>query len=267
MFSLDLEESLFAYLIYPLSAYVLVAAIAILPRMTKCVRSAMIQSRMAKRIGSTSLVGRYLADRKFRATVSLAQGVGLNLIYGLYHNGVGVLYRSVWSLSLGLYYLGLGLLRAYLLWMWHRPTDMARERRCFRRTAVVLLLLNIPMGGVIVLVVMEDRAFSYPGHAIYLSAMYAFYAIIVALINLIKSRKTGNLFLSASKVLGMVSAMMSILALQTALLSRFSAESTDYSQAMNAGTGFAVWTGVLLLAVGMLAYEWKQRQKEGASRE
>lgn len=130
-----------------------------------------------------------------------------------------------------------------------------------------MFLLNIPMGGVIALVVMEGRAFSYPGHVIYLSAMYAFYAIIVAVINLIKSRKTGSWFLSASKVLGMVSAMMSILALQTALISRFSQEGEGFSQGMNAGIGFAVWTGVLFMAVSMLVYERKQRPKEGASHE
>ncbi len=85
-----------------------------------------------------------------------------------------MLYCSVWSLSLGLYYLGLGLLRTYLLWAWHQPADATQERRCFRRTAAVLFLLNIPMGGVIVLVVIEGQAFSYPGHVIYLSAIMRF---------------------------------------------------------------------------------------------
>jgi hypothetical protein len=267
VFSFNLEESVFAYLVYPMCVYDLVVVIAILPQVTNRVRSAMIQSKVANKIVSTSLVSKYLADREFRAIVSLSQGMGFNLLYGLYHSGVGMLYHSVWSVSLGAYYLGLGLLRAYLLWMWQRSSDIAQERRCFRRTAAVLFLLNIPMGGVIVLVVMEDQAFSYPGHVIYLSALYAFYAIIAAAIHLIKSRKTGRMFLSASKVLSMVSAMMSILALQTALLSRFSAESTDYSHGMNAATGFAVWASVLFLAVGMLVYERKQRQKEGVSRE
>ncbi len=55
----------------------------------------------------------------------------------------------------------------------------------------------------------------------------------------------------------MVSAMMSILALQTALISRFSKESEGFSQGMNAGIGFAVWTGVLFMAVSMLVYERK----------
>lgn len=267
VFSLGLEESVLAYPIYSMCVYVLVVVTAILLKMTNRARSAMIQSKVSNKIVSTSLVGRYLADREFRGIVSLSQGMGFNLLYGLYHSGVGMLYRSVWSLSLGLYYLGLGILRAYLLWVWHRPADMVQECRCFRRTARVLFLLNIPMGGVIVLMMMEGRSFSYPGHVIYLSAMYAFYSIIVAVINLVKSRKAGSPLFSASKVLGLVSAMMSILALQTALLSRFSGENTDFRYGMNAGTGFAVWTGVLSLAIGMLVYDWKQRQKEGASRE
>lgn len=267
VFLLGLEKSILAYLIDSMCVYVLVVIIVILPQVTKRARSAMIKSKVTNKIVSASWVSRYLADRKYRAIVSLAQGMGLNLLYGFYHSGVGMLYYSVWSVSLGAYYLGLGLLRAYLLWAWHRPAHMAQEHRCFRRTAAVLFLLNIPMGGVIVLVVIESKAFSYPGHVIYLSALYAFYAIIVAVIHLIKSRKAGSLFLSASKVLSMVSAMMSILALQTALLSRFSAESSAFNHGMNTGTGVAVWTGVLFLAVGMLAHERKQRQKEGAFHE
>lgn len=263
VFLLGLEESILAYLVYSMCVYVLVVVIAILPQVTKRARSAMIQSKIV----STPFASRYLADKELRAIVSLSLGMGLNLLYGFYHSGVGVLYHSVWSVSLGAYYLGLGLLRAYLLWAWYRPAHTAQERRCFRRTAAVLFLLNIPMGGVIVLVVIESKAFSYPGHVLYLSALYAFYAIIVAVIHLIKSRKAGSLFLSASKVLSTVSAMMSILALQTALLSRFSAENSAFNHGMNAGTGVAVWTGVLLLAVGMLAHERKQRQKEGAFHE
>lgn len=134
VFSLGLEESVLAYPIYSMCVYVLVVVPAILLKMTNRARSAMIQSKVSNKIVSTSLVGRYLADREFRGIVSLSQGMGFNLLYGLYHSGVGMLYRSVWSLSLGLYYLGLGILRAYLLWVWHRPADMVQECRCFRCT-------------------------------------------------------------------------------------------------------------------------------------
>lgn len=120
---LGLEESILAYPIYSMCMYDLVIVPVNLPQVTKRIRSAMIQSKLVNKIVSTSLMSRYLADREFRAIVSLSQGMGVNLLYGLYHSGVGMLYRSVWSLSLGLYYLGLGLLRTYLFWVWHRPAD------------------------------------------------------------------------------------------------------------------------------------------------
>ena len=57
--------------------------------------------------------------------------------------------------------------------------------------------------------------------------------------------------LSAAKALGMVSAMMSVLGLQTALLSRFS-DDRGYRLMMNGITGTVIWCGVISTAVCML---------------
>ena len=72
------------------------------------------------------------------------------------------------------------------------------------------------MGGMIVLMVRTNSGFSYPGYIIYLSALYTFYAMAVSVINLVKFRRLGSPILSAAKVLNLVSAMMSVLGLQTA---------------------------------------------------
>ena len=86
-------------------------------------------------------------------------------------------YASVWFLSMVVYYLVLGGLRAYLIVCYRRRT-LELERRCYHATAWLLFLLNIPMGGMIVLMVRTDSGFSYPGYIIYLSALYTFYPII-----------------------------------------------------------------------------------------
>ena len=86
-------------------------------------------------------------------------------------------YASVRFLSMAVYYLVLGSLRAYLV-AGCRRRNPAREYRCYRTAAWLLLLLNIPMGGMIVLMVRTDSVFSYPGYIIYLSALYTFYSII-----------------------------------------------------------------------------------------
>ena len=67
-------------------------------------------------------------------------------------------YASVWFLSMAVYYLVLGGLRAYLIVCYRRRTPEL-ERRCYYTTAWLLFLLNIPMGGMIVLMVRTDSVF------------------------------------------------------------------------------------------------------------
>ena len=87
---------------------------------------------------------------------------------------------------------------------------------------------------------------------IYLSALYTFYTIILAIVNLVTFRKLGSPILSAAKVLSFVAALMSLLGLQTAMISQFSTEGEAFRRRMNAITGGAVWFSVILIAVYML---------------
>ncbi len=162
--------------------------------------------------------------------------------------------------SMSAYYLALGALRAYLV-VGYRRRIPARECRCYRRTAWLLFLLNIPMGGMIVLMVRTNSGFSYPGYVIYLSALYTFYTMITSVLNLIKFRRLGSPILSAAKVLNFVAALMSILGLQTAMIARFSAHGEGYRRMMNAITGGFVYGIVVLIAVYMLLHSRTLRKK------
>ena len=125
----------------------------------------------------------------------------------------------------------------------------------------LLFLLNIPMGGMIVLMVRTNSGFSYPGYIIYLSALYTFYTMITSTLKLAKFRKLGSPILSAAKVLNFIDAMMSILGLQTAMISRFSENGESYRKMMNAITGGFVYSIVILIAVLMLLHN--KNTKEG----
>ena len=125
----------------------------------------------------------------------------------------------------------------------------------------LLFLLNIPMGGMIVLMVRTNSGFSYPGYIIYLSALYTFYTMITSTLKLAKFRKLGSPILSAAKVLNFIDAMMSILGLQTAMISRFSENGESYRKMMNAITGGFVYSIVILIAVIMLLHNIKIRKK------
>ena len=118
------------------------------------------------------------------------------------------------------------------------------------------------VGGMIVLMVRTNSGFTYPGYIIYLSALYTFYTMITVVVNVVKFRKSGSPILSAAKILNFISAMMSILGLQTAMISRFSENGDNYRKTMNAITGGFVYCIVIFVAVFMLiCFEtsWKER--------
>ena len=250
-------------LIYSMSAYSLVLLLAALPGLTRRAKSAIISSELMRKAAASKITGRYLNDLAFRGSISIYQGSAVNFLYSAFRIIAAVRYTSVWFLSMAVYYLVLGSLRAYLIAGCRRRSP-AREYRCYRTAAWLLLLLNIPMGGMIVLMVRTNSGFSYPGYIIYLSALYTFYAMAVSVINLVKFRRLGSPILSAAKVLNLVSAMMSVLGLQTAMIARFSENGEDYRRMVNAVTGGFVYGIVIVAAVTMLLRSKRLRKKVGS---
>lgn len=240
------NNSALSYPIYGMSAYCL--AILIFP-MPKLIRSA--KASVLQWVNGTAFGGKYVNDFAFRGSVSLYQGMAVNFLYVVFRIVVGVWYESVWSISVAVYYLVLGILRLSLILSYHHRGKV-NELRCYRRMAWLLFLLNIPMGGMILLMILMNSGYSYPGYVIYLSAMYTFYTIIYSVINLVRFRKLGSPILSAAKVLNFIAALMSVLGLQTAMITQFSTESSSFRKMMNAITGGSVWGAVILIAVYML---------------
>ena len=243
-----------AYMIYCMSAYCLIIWILPLPRLFRKAKANMIH-----RLTGTVFGGKYIGDLAFRGSVSIYQGMMVNFLYVVFRIFVGIRYASVWFLTIAIYYLLLGIMRLSLI-LSYRNRSVKSELRCYRRTAWLLFLLNIPMGGMIVLMVLTDSGYSYPGYVIYLSALYTFYTIILAIVNLVKFRKLGSPILSAAKVLNFVAALMSLLGLQTAMISQFSTEGENFRRMMNAITGGGVWFSVILIAVYMLLHSRNMKE-------
>ena len=217
IFAAGSTESVPAYVTYCMSAYSLAIWLAAIPRLTKRIKSDIMSIGIVRRAAESQTAGRYLNDPAFRGSVGIYQGMTVNFLYVVFRVIAGIRYASVWFISMAVYYLVLGGLRAYLIACYRRRSPEL-ERRCCRRAAWLLFLLNIPMGGMIILMVLTNSGFSYPGHIIYLSAFYTFYTLVTSVLNLVKFRRLGSPILTAAKVLNFISAMMSILGLQTAMI-------------------------------------------------
>ncbi len=250
-FVLDADESAVVYCIYTASAYSLTILIVSLPKLIVRLRNAVKRSKLLGRISATKVGSAYKENSGFRAFVAISRSVAVDFCYAAFRLAMGIWYASAWSVSIALYHIVLGCLRLNLAAVCRRR-DTSSHIACYKRTAWLLFVLNVPMGFMVAQMVYQNASFSYPGHIIYASALYAFYALIAAIRGFVKYNKLESLIQSAAKALNLVAAMMSMLGLQTAMLTTFYSGNDSYRFTMNMLTGSAVLCAVAAIAVYML---------------
>ena len=241
------------YLSYTISAYSLVIV---------CVRFFQWSKKFSALLHRNRHIHRYLTDLSFRTHLSLYLSVGLNLIYAVMKLFFGVYYRSVWFGTLGVYYTLLTAMRFLLLRHVNRQTfgkEPIPEWNRYRLCGAILLPMTLALSGVTLLVIEKNEGFQYPGYLIYVMAMYAFYAAITAAVHIVKYRKFHSPVLLAVKVISLASALVSLLSLETAMITQFG-DSGDalFRMVMVGCTGAGICAIILGMAVFMLIHATKQ---------
>jgi hypothetical protein len=197
----------------------------------------------------------YKESSVFRSQVSLHKGLIINLAYVALKLVTGILYRSVWLIALAVYYLLLAVMCSVLVGYVHREKigeNIPQEFRRYRVCGYALLLMNQALAVIVAYIVHKNQGYSYPGLLIYGMALYAFYAMITAIINVVKFRKLGSPILSAAMIVNLTAAMVSMLSLETAMLAEFDSEDAGLRLWMTGISGGVVCTVVLALAVYMI---------------
>lgn len=256
-------EPALAYLAYFLSAYALVITITGITGVVRFARQGMAQHPFVRKMLGIPLVSKYLKETMFRAEASLYQGFFINLLYAGIKLVSGILYGSVWFVTLAVYYILLALMRAFLLHYVRKDgKSKAAEWRRYRLCGMILLLMNVALVGIIILVVHENSGFEYPGMLIYVMAMYAFYATITAVWNVVKFKKYGSPVMSAAKVISLTAALVSMLSLETAMLTQFgAADDPLFRRMMTISTGAGISVIVLGMAIFMIVKSTKQMKQ------
>ena len=207
---------------------------------------------------SIPLFERYLKEVTFRTETSLYQGLFINLLYVALKLGSGIYYRSIWFVSLAGYYFLLALMRFSLLhYVRSRKRNKSSEWKRYRFCGIVLLVMNQALTAIVVIVVRQNKGFEYAGFLIYAMALYAFYAVITSVINVVKFRRYGSPIMSAAKAINLTAALVSMLSLETAMLAQFGGDDASFRQIMTSATGAGVCVIVLGMAVFMIAKSTK----------
>ena len=186
-----------------------------------------------------------------RAPYVLNASLAFNLLYSIFKLAAGIVYGSFWMIGLGGYY-GLLAVMRFLLMRRLKHGEHVLSRKAYRRTAWLLLGLTVIIAGMIAQTIIVQKTYEYPGLLIYVFAAFAFTKIIAATVSLIRKRHHENLVLAAARSVTFSQALMSVLALQVAMISRFGGNSTDFARIMNGILGAVICLLVILVAIGML---------------
>ena len=241
-FLLRLENNAFGYISYILSAYALIITIAKLPNIYK---------KCYEKLDNMKYSNKFIHDTNFRNLIAIYLGFIFNIMYIGYKFTIGIVFHSAWLGATAIYYLLLISIRYYLLRNIKRDISYEKKVRVYRLIGILIFLLTIVIAGMSISIITGHKTISYSGHIIYVVALYTFYNFVTAIFNLVKYRKMYNPIFSSVKMISLVTACMSMLVLQTALISAFG-DDENFGVMMNSITGIGVILSVISIAIYMI---------------
>lgn len=238
-----------AYVIYVVSFYSLTVI---------CIECFLVfpnyYGNLKQKVYNNKFGNRYMNDAIYRTHFTLYVSLGINLLYVAANLFTGIWFKSVWSITLAAYYIILAVMRFLLLRFVGRVgigKDRVKELKRSRLCGTILMTVNLALSGVVALVIVQNKGFEYPGILIYVMAMYTFYVTTHSIINIFKYRKYNSPVMSTTKSISLAAALVSMLSLETAMLSQFGVENTTpyFNQIMVGATGAGVCAIVLTMSI------------------
>ncbi|MBO5286170.1 MAG: hypothetical protein J6B16_04670 [Clostridia bacterium] len=193
----------------------------------------------------------------FRTVIFAIGSFLMSMLFSGFNAYMGIVNRSIWYGSLSAFYISLMFLRGGVL-IYHKnrlgkEVDLNREElskaKVYKNSGIITLILNVALSVAIAQMIFADAHFSYLGWTVFAFAAYAFFKITVAIITLFKAHRQDDLTVRAIRNINLIDALVSILALQTALMSAFG-DGTLNTSLMNTLTGSVV----SLLSIGIGVY-------------
>lgn len=192
----------------------------------------------------------------------------LHLLYAFYHAALGIMYQSVWFVTMCAYYIVLSTMRlsAVLCERKNRGTassdaDNDIEYFVMKLCGVLLIMLNFVLAGSIYISLSQNIATKYGEIVMITIASYTFYKITVTIIKAVKQRKNPSPLLSVIRSISYAEVAASVLTLQRSMLVSFGEMNNADIHTMNVLTGSAVCLFVLILGITLIIRGTQRKEK------
>lgn len=214
-------ESPVAIISYVISAYALTIWCFKIPYLIKFFKTFKLRNKYAIR---------WREDTRFRVKASLYGTLIFNVAYAVLQLGMGYLHRTFWFYSLAGYYTLLAVMRFLLVrhTSKHKPGEkMLSELRKYRACGIVFLIMNVILTLMIFFMVYWNRTFYHHEITTIALAAYTFTTLTIAIVNTVRYRRYNSPVYSASKAISLTAACVSMLTLESTMLTTFSNGTMD----------------------------------------
>ncbi len=242
------QESIAAGLTYAIYALAAVSlALAVWALVLAWRRAGPIQ-RLRQQAAQREFTRRLMEDDSFRAVAVNHAALAANLVFAVLRTVMGVALHSTWFGVLAGYYIILCIARLLLVRnsRKHQAMPPGTERTIFewklyRITGLFIALTTLFLQAAVLHLVYTTQGYHYD-----------FWKFISAVVYLFRTARKRDRLVQSIKNLSLASALVGILALQSAMFASFGSDTNlTYQRRMNAATGTAVCLCLIVLGVYM----------------
>lgn len=204
-------------------------------------------------IDKNPFLKKYKEDLHLRYKLGLLTSLSINIIYALFKLVTGIIYHSLWFISLSLYYILLSLVRSNILKQeLNKKNSLQNEYIKYRNTGILLLFINILLTFIVLIIVNEKIIIIYPTYYAITAAVYTFYLNFTSIYNLIKYREFKRPLITAAKVINVITSLVSLISLEMILIPTFGENNTLFFEIMIFSTGGAVALIITIISLYMI---------------
>lgn len=241
------SETPIAIASYALSAYTLVIWCVRIPQLITAIKTLKKENEYIKT---------WVGDVRLRMNVSLYGSFIWNVAYAVFQLCLGLYHSSFWYYSMAAYYIFLAAMRFHLsrhTRKYETGEKLREEFVRYRNCGIVFLVMNLALSLLIFFMVYWNRTFIHHEITTIAMATYTFTTFILAIINLVKYRKYNSPVYSASKIISLVAACVSMLTLTSTMLTTFGeADGILFRKTMLGALGSVISLFTITIAIYMI---------------
>ena len=191
-------------------------------------------------------------DYHFRTVYTTRISAFITFGFTVFNGVIGVLYRSVWNISICIYYVLLAVVRRIVVRSQRKTVDKNQDKEIIKKTYVVthiiLILIDVVLVVPISLMVIGARNYTFGMIPAIAMAAYTTYRMTMSIIHYLKSKRNENRFIRVIRTINLQDTLVSVLTLQNALIIANGDDMASMMQ-LTMWTSAGIWGIILFFTV------------------